>query len=512
MNTNLYKQVGDLNPRKSLFDLSYDKLFDCNMGELIPICHDEYYPGDVVSYGSEMVIRFQPLNAPILHEINAKIHYFFVPYRLLWDSWEDFITGGVDGDDASVLPKWDGKTAQTVKYSLWDYLGWPVGLNLADDYEYSPMDFPRNAYNFIYNEWYRDETNMTELALTSSVIRDGAWEKDYFTSCLPWQQRGTAPALPISGSIPVTGIGAQNTTWTTGPTNVYETDGTGTTAYANYKNVSNDADNQRFLAEEDPNNAGYPNIRVDLGGATTFDVADLRLVFQIQKWLERNARAGVRLQEFIKGHFGVDAGDHRLDRPEYLGGSKQSVVISEVLQTSENGATPQGNLAGHGLSVNGQHVFKYRVKEHGLIMGILCVKPRTTYSQGINRQWLRTTKYDFYSPEFQGLSEQAVLKAELYMTGSSANDGAIFGYQGHWDEMRTKQSMYCGAMRDDLAHWHCGRIFGSSPSLNSTFLQCNPSTRIFADEVDPGVIVHISNKIYAYRPLTAMSNPGYIDH
>lgn len=485
-----YQQVGALNPGRSVFDLSYEKKFTADMGQLIPVLCDEAVPGDIWSIGNQTVIRFQPMLAPILHEVNMYLHIFFVPYRLLWDDWEEFITGGADGDDASVLPRWE-PTIYT-EGSLWDYLGFPVGVDPDGAY---PMSFPRDAYNFIYNEYYRDETLQTEVALTQETILNRCWEKDYFTSSLLWQQRGTAPALPISGS---TSAVFDSSRFLAGsPASNMEVAAAGiyTPTPANLLSVFNDN-------------------TVDLSVASTFDIADLRLAFQIQKWMERNARAGVRYTEFLQAHFGVHPRDDRLDRPEYIGGSKSPIVVSEVLQTSATATepTPQGNLAGHGITVNTNFCGKYRVEEYGLIMGIMSVMPRSAYQQGINRQWLRRTKYDFFFPEFANLSEQAIERAEIYASGVAAENTTVFGYQGRYDELRTKSNMVVSQMRDTFDYWHLGRQFSAAPTLDSTFVTCVPSKRIFAAESEPGLIVSHGNIIKCIRPLPITAEPGLIDH
>lgn len=254
---------------------------------------------------------------------------------------------------------------------------------------------------------------------------------------------------------------------------------------------------------------------VDLSSASTFDIADLRLAFQIQKWMERNARAGARYTEFLQVHFGQSPRDDRLQRPEYIGGTKAPVIISEVLQTSSSDATSaQGNLAGHGIAISDQHAGKYHVQEFGLILGIMSVMPRTAYQQGINRQWLRRTKFDFFFPEFSNLSEQAIENAEICATSVSAHNTGIFGYQGRYDEMRVKSSMVCGQMRDTFDYWHLGRQFdiASPPTLNADFVKCVPDKRIYAVESEPGLIVSFGNVVRAYRPLPLIAEPGLIDH
>lgn len=525
----LFKRVGSLRPSRSVFDLSYEKKLTCDMGQLIPVMCDEVVPGDTFKIGNQVVVRFQPLVAPIMHEINIYTHYFFVPYRLMWDGWEDFITGGVDGEDASAVPRWS--PTSTAKNSLWDYLGFPVGVNPLGA---TPLDFPRIAYNFVYNEYYRDETLISEVALTNENILNRCWEKDYFTSALPWQQRGTAPALPISG---ITNAEfSLGTNAFSGIGNVYIDDedhgeGIFNSNFSNQSNLLATAGQQNPTNDLQQGAAGsgekaqrlalYPSSMVhlsdlntvDLSDATTFNVADLRLVFQIQKWMERNARAGARYVEFLGAHFGVHPRDDRLQRPEYIGGSKSPVIVSEVLQTSSTDATsPQGNLAGHGISGSSTFCGTYTAQEFGLIIGIMSIMPRSAYQNGIDRQWLRRTKYDFYFPEFANLSEQAVERAEVFASGVSAENTTIFGYQGRYDELRIKRNMVVADMRDTFDYWHLGRQFSAAPELNETFVKCIPRKDIFAVQDEPGLIVNFGNIIRAVRPMPIQSEPGLIDH
>lgn len=499
--SNIFSRVGGLMPGRSVFDLSYEKKLTCDMGQLIPVMCDEVVPGDMFEIANQMIIRMMPLVAPMMHEVNAYVHYFFVPYRLLWSDWENFITGGVDGNNASVLPRWS--PGNTAIGSLWDYLGFPVAVSPTGAL---PIDFPRRAYAKIYNQYYRDETLVSEVAETNENILIRAWTKDYFTSALPWQQRGTAPALPISGI-----------THAIFPTSSFEGSGSTTDGVMSGP-ISAGVNKIRFsggnyaTAITNVKNALDANT-VDLSSASTFNVADLRLAFQVQKWLERNARAGARYTEFLRAHFGVAPKDERLQRPEYIGGAKYPVIVSEVLKTSTTDATsPQGNMAGHGLTVGQEYIAKYHAEEFGLIMGILSVMPKPAYQQGVNRQWLRRTRYDFYSPEFANLSEQAIERAEVYASGVESENRTIFGYQGRYDEMRVKDSQVCGLMRTDFNSWHLGRIFASAPLLNQSFIECVPAKRIFAVQNQPGLLVNVGNKIRAVRPLPIESDPGLIDH
>lgn len=506
-----FESVKSARPGRSVFDLSYSKLLTCDMGQLIPVMCDEMVPGDLFNVGNEMVIRYQPLVAPILHQVWVFIHTFFVPYRLLWDQWEDFITRGITGNLEPALPTWS-PTSNGIG-SLWDYLGFPTGVVPTGAL---PLDFPRRAYNLIYNEYYRDETLISEVAATNETILRRAWAKDYFTSALPWQQRGTAPALPISGSssaewsaaidamlYPNSLVGGANKQIQNGSAGAAQS----TIELADGSNWPSSQDLKARLTTAQLNSN-----TVDLSDASTFDVADLRLAFQLQKWMERNARSGARYVEFLKAQYGTAPTDDRLQRPEYVGGAKVPVIVSEVLQTGETATTPQGNMAGHGLVADMSYIGKYHAQEFGLIMSIMSVIPEAMYQQGIDRQWLRRSNWDFYNPSFANLSEQAIERAEIYASGVEAENRTIFGYQGRYDEMRVKRNMVCGQMRDTFDYWHLGRQFGSAPTLNQAFIECNPDKRIFADQADPGLIVSIGNKIKAIRPMPVIAEPGLIDH
>jgi hypothetical protein len=493
----VFANVAPANVGRSVFDLSYQKKLTCDMGQLIPVQCDEVVPGDVWSMGVEAMIRFQAMVAPIQHEVNVSFHTFEVPYRLMWDDWEDFITGGEDGNDTSTIPTWN--CSDVAVGSLWDYLGFPTGV--TPDADSRPLDFPKRAYNMIWNEYYRDQNVDSEVTVdTSEDILYRRWEKDYFGSALPWQQRGTAPALPISGT--TSAVWASGTFANAAPP-----------AAAGF-NTS--ADTRMWVNGGTPmaNALGMFNDNtVDLSAATTFDVADLRLAFQIQKWMERNARAGARYVEFLRAHFGVAPRDERFQRPIYRGGAKMPVIVSEVLQTSSTDATsPQGNQAGHGMTLGREFTSKFRVSEFGLVMTLMSIMPKAAYSQGIDRQWLRSTRYDFYHPEFANLSEQAILRRELYLNGTKTDNETIFGYQGRYSEMRAKRDQISGLYRTTFNFWHLGREFSGAPLLNSSFLECDPRKDIFAVPGEPACNVTIGNRIKALRPLPYVPVPGLIDH
>jgi len=486
----IFQTVQTARPRRSVFDLSYEKKMTGDMGLLYPIMCEECVPGDKWNIANRAVIRFQPLVAPMMHEVNVFVHYFFVPYRLLWSGWEDFITGGTDGDDVQVLPRWTISTAE-VKGSLWDYLGFPLVVPTGA----MPCDFPRSAYNTIWNEYYRNQNFQDPVALTNGAILRRCWEKDYFTSALPWQQRGQSPALPYGGNA--------SAVWNGGG-------GSG-------KAMAGDTTTPYYV--DNATKSLLDNNVVDLG-SSLFDIADLRLAVQIQRFLERNARAGARYVEFLKAHFQVSYNDSRLQRPEYIGGTRTPIQVSEVLQTSATSnfegqmESPQGNLAGHGIGVSNGFAGSYFCEEFGLIMGIMSIMPRTTYQDGINRQWLRETRYDFYFPEFANLSEQAIIGAEICANAIELWNKEVWAYQGRYDEMRIKHSMTVGGMRDTFDYWHMGRKFDDNapPILDETFLVCNPDKRVFAVQDEDTMIISFGNILRAVRPLPQLAEPGWMDH
>lgn len=587
-----HSRVGALHPRRTAFDLSYEKKFTCDFGELIPVMCDEVVPGDYFRIRTQTVIRTQPMFAPLLHEVNVTVHYFFVPYRLLWANWESFITGGVDGNYVGKIPTWpsgivynptSGFTENIPdaqwfgKRTLWDYFGFPLHTSAGGHYNPSvvdsrPLAFPFRAYNLVWNDYYRDENFQGKAGLSNTgdqlnintakylTYNDGVlldqvpysfadrrslpylrnWTKDYFTSALPFQQRGQAPAFPVSGILDVNfvnnfndGIGG-----TYGEIRPYDQN-SGNINNAQYaQRINNPPGNFNVtipgpaITTEGPMVVGPAN--VNLGTAVSFNVNDLRRIVQLQKWMERNARGGVRYTEFLTSHFGVSPNDERLDRPEYIGGTKSHLVVSEVLQTSSNAGrsvgtgvdnTPQGNMSGHGIMASSGNIGGYFVKEFGLIMGIMSIMPTPSYEDGIDRQWLRKTNTDFFFPEFVNLSEQGIYNAEIFANGyynandtTNSNWNAVWGYQPQYDEMRIKRNMVCADMRvnttNNISFWHLGRHFTQLPRLGSNFVRLTPDQfdRAFAVDDFPHFIVSHANIIKAVRPLPYIGEPGLIDH
>lgn len=512
----VFNRVGVPRPGRSVFNLTYEKKFTGFFGKLYPSMVDEVVPGDVIDITKEIVIRLMPLVAPILHEVNIMEYTFFVPYRLLMTEelgddgdFEDMIIGGSDGDTDIAIPYW--APSSTAKYSLWDYMGFPIGIDPGAGHR--PVDFPKRAYNMIWNEYFRDVDLQTEIDITTAEsIAIKAWEKDFFTSARPWQQRGTSPALPISGVLDIDPKDQDIEVYNENDATVNRL-ATNTSADVQVTGSAPSANGDMRWSD--------PALSVDLGSGVTFDINDIRLAVQTQKWMERNARAGTRYKEFLTAHFGVTVPDGRLQRPEYIGGLKQPIIISEVLQTeSSDASTDLGTMAGHGLSVSTTRIGKFRVREYGLIMSILAVIPRTAYSQGIDRQWTKDSLYDFYFPEFSNLSEQPVYRKEIY-ADTSGND-TVFGYQGRYNEMRIKRNVVCAdlAAGQSFNYWTFAREFASAPSLTGPFVRSVNSTGfeggirsdIFAASSSIHMLVSVGNRIKAVRPLPILANPGYLDH
>lgn len=491
-------------PGKSVHDLSHYKLFTCDMGQLIPVYAQDCVPGDVFKMSLQALLRAQPLVAPLMHPVHVRFHSFFVPYRILDEDFEEMISGGFDGLSSEVPPQWVPTTYN--EGSLWDFFGFPIDIDVDGVY---PLEFIRSAYNMIYNEYYLDENLQTEVALTNEDVKIVNWKKDYFTSALPWQQRGTAPTLPITGTTSAVWDSASFANVAGGiSVNVYS-DTTPGFILNGAQPVAN------ALTE-------FNNNDVDLSSASPLSVSDLRDVVQLQRWLELNSRHGVRYTELIDGHFGIKGHDSRLQRPEYIGGSKSPIVFTEIIQVSETGATPQGNLAGHGITLNEGFIGSYRVREHGIIMTLMSIVPETMYSQGVDRQWIKKTKYDFYWPAFANLSEQEIYNGEICaVDADDTHNEGLFGYQGRYDEMRIGKSMVCSGMRHNAAssydYWHLGRVFdssssGTAPDLNETFIQCVPRKDVFAAPSEPGFIVQHANYVKALRPIPIQAEPGLLDH
>ena len=501
------------------------------------------------------MLRFAPMLAPIMHRVDVYTHYFFVPNRLIWNDWEDFITGGKDGTLAPVPPyfslydlKMTGKADFLKPGTLFDYMGCPavsnpssIGSGVAPTHVSS---LPFRAYQLIYNEYYRDQNLINEVDFSKGSgfdsgatiskllsLRNRCWQKDYFTSALPWTQRGAEVTLPINGEANV----IKNPQAGTGDNAAffrakYQVDGSLATNASLDTNeagmirANDGSDPGAILIEPVPSTSGEYPLIADLTNATAVTMNELRRAEKLQQWLEKNARGGARYVEQILSHFGVVSSDARLQRPEYLGGGKTPVVISEVLQTSASQAdSAQANPAGNGISVGTSHRFNQYFEEHGFIIGIMSVLPKTAYQQGLPRMFQRTDKFDYYYPEFAHLGEQEVLNSEVYLDTSTSDplyNLGTFGYQSRYAEYKYNADSVHGDFRDSLNFWHLGRIFNTDgpdgegvgrPALNQEFVESSPSNRIFNVTTDD--VNHLWAEVYqdikAIRPMPKYGTPQF---
>lgn len=528
-------------PNYSGFDLSYDHKLSLKMGQLVPVHVMECLPGDRIHMSTEAMFRMMPMIAPIMHKVDITVHHFYVPNRILWDNWEKFITAGEDGLETPALPYLGTNgVAWTVQPSeLADYMGLPVGVDLDSATSGGINALPFAAYQRIFHEYYRDENlqpgdpielvdgdngaNFADL----TAIRTRAWEHDYFTACLPFAQKGQPVSLPLEFS--------NVDVLTKDPWNDFPP---GQNIQLIRDNLTGAVVPNATLQTQtggdpvpgaliDPALLPYPqNVFLDPNGSyyvpgdefnTATTINDLRSAMALQEWLEMNARGGSRYVENLLIHFGIRSSDARLQRPEYLGGSKCSMSISEVLQTSStDGTSPQGTMAGHGISVTGGKDFTYRCEEWGWIISILSIRPKTAYMQGIPKHFSKFDRYDYYWHKFAFLGEEPVRNKELYYdpakTLSENND--TFGYLPRYSDYRYLPSRVSGQMRDTLDFWHMARKFANAPALNEEFIQCNPDNRIFAVDMaeEDTIVAHVYHKIEAVRPLPKYGTPAGFGH
>lgn len=482
--------------KRSKFNLSHYKLLTCDPGLLIPIGWYETLPGDSIQQRTKMLIRVSPMNAPAMHPHIVRIHNFFLPYRKLWDNFESFITGGEDGLDATVHPYIEASAI--TEGSLGDYMGLPVG-SYSPDLKFNALPF--RAYNMIYNHFYRDQDLIPEVdvdtgdgADTTTVldIQKIAWEKDYFTTARGATQLGAAVSIPIGTEAPITGIGKLTQTFA-GAVNAYETDGAGTTPYTNASFIDGTSGNHAYYVEQDPNNAGYPNIRADLAAASGVDVNDLRLAFALQRYQEARQQYGARYVEYLR-YLGVKSSDARLNNPQFLSGGRNTLQFSEVLAT--DGANT-GDLYGHGIGALRTNRFRRFFEEHGLVMSLLSIRPKSMYTQGLHKKWSREVNEDYFQKELQFIGEDEVYNKEVYADHTTP-DG-IFGYQARYDEYRSHPSTISGEFLSTLDHYHEGRIFSSDPALNQSFVECTPPKRIISSSGTDMFYIMASHSIVARR-------------
>lgn len=569
--------------KKSKFNLSHPASFTAKMGNLIPFCVLDCLPGDTHRIGARSFIRVQPMLAPLMHQVNFFTQYWFVPYRILWNDWQDFITGGNSGTEAPTFP--------TIKITpevstLADYFGLPTN---GKELEVSALPF--RAYAEIWNTRYRDEDLQLELpisyesgedTITSKELKKCSWAKDYFTTSRPFTQRGAQISVPVNS-------------YSVGSTQNYSADIRLQSSSLNFSYQQNSAMNivlksakiylvksafsdsfnisqNTFYVDVNISGSGsFPSgnpdqtdskvvsafngiFRIDfVFGATgghheskpftynysghfivnlgnfivsdslvssddlllsskpasivfksnvasqSVNIRDLRLAGAIQRYQEKSMEWGNRYEEFIQREFKIRPRDARIQRPEYLGGAKTRLQISEVLQTAEGTDTGVGTMRGHGVGALSSRRIKFTCPEHGIIIGLFSIRPHSITTQGLNRFWRKFSKFDFFTPELANIGMQEVFQSELYADGK--NYDTVFGYSNRYDEYRKIPARISGEFRSTLDYWNLARKFENPPVLNSSFIEMNPSTRIFAEQTTDQFLVMLQNDIFSYRPV-----------
>lgn len=512
----VFESISRPNIKKSAFDLSHERKLSCEMGDLIPILCKEVVPGDEFKVNTEALVRFAPLVAPMMHRVNVFCHYFYVPNRLVMSNWDDFINGGDDVALSNpVLPTFtisEADKATLGKGTLADHLGIPIQDGVGVNWGGSSLvlnALPFRGYYAIWDRYYRDQHlqqggSSWEVTNWSNInyIRKRAWEKDYFTSAAPTAQRGDEIMAPLTIDYLDQSL-------------VLEDDGTAPPNSSNLQTGTGGAADDLY--------AGTDAARIEnLDPATTgIKMSELRKAEALQKFWELMMRGGSRMKEYLWNFFGVYASDQRLNDPEFLGGWMNNVQISEVLNTAGDPTNPSapntavGDMAGHGIAAGFRNGFVKTFKEHGYVFAIMSILPRTAYQQGLERHWFKTDRFDYLTPHLAHIGEQAIYRKEVHHDMSDAPVKAghdeVFGYGPRYGEYKQSFDSVHGDFRDNMDHWHMGRVFpsGAKPVLNENFITADPTKRVFAVD-DAGVDslwCQVYHQIHAIRPLPYFTDP-----
>lgn len=498
-----------------------------NGGDLVPIFVDEVLPGDTFNLSASFFARLATPIVPFMDNLFFDTQWFFVPNRLVWDNWQKFNGEQENPGDSTdyLVPTITAPAGGFAVGSPADYFGIPTGI---ENIEVNALPF--RAMNLIWREWYRDENLQDSPVINKGDGPDLASDypllkrckaHDYYTSSLPWPQKGPGLELPITGNAPILGTLPSTTLGynSSNKANRYQlymdsSDGSGTYGCI----MGNTSTTQRsYGVKTTALDLSGSEMYADMSSIASVTINSLREAFQLQRLLERDARGGTRYTEILRSHFGVISPDARLQRPEYLGGTSTLMNINSIAQTSStNDVTPQGNLAAVGTGSDSQHIFSKSFTEHGYIIGFANVRADLNYQQGLHKMWTRQTRFDFYWPALAHLGEQAVLNQEIFAQGTAA-DKQVFGYQERWAELRYRNSIITGKMRSTdpqtLDIWHLAQKFENLPALNSDFIQDNPPLdRVVAVTDEPKILLDCFYNLQCARPMPTYSVPGLIDH
>nr|DAM71421.1 MAG TPA: major capsid protein [Microviridae sp.] len=547
---NRFSQIPNSPIQRSVFDRSHDYKTTMDAGYLIPFFVDEVLPGDTFKLRVNAFVRMNTLIAPFMDNVFMDTFFFFVPSRLVWDNWQRFCGEQKNPGDSTdfLIPSLAG-TNKFANGSIFDYMGIPT--NVVINSTSTPINaLPFRAYNLIYNEWFRDENLIDSIPVntgdgpdlvTDYTLRKRAKRHDYFTSALPWPQKGPSVEIGLTGNAPVTGFG-QGSTWEfaapTGnsvnweikdilgvknlpslSTNTFTPLGSSqsTLTFEGSSVLQGLAGSSYLFRNGELIHTSGPDLIADLSGVSAITINDLRQAFQIQKFYEKWARGGSRYTETLRVMFNVISPDARLQRPEYLGGTHSRVNVVPTAQTSStDSVSPQSNLSAFGVLGDSAHGFNKSFVEHGYVIGLCCLRADITYQQGLNRMWSRRQLFDFYWPTLAHLGEQVVYNREIYTQGTE-DDNGVFGYQERYAEYRYKPSMITGKLRSTdpqtLDVWHLAQKFDTLPKLNQDFIEENPPiNRVIAVQNEPQFFADFWFDLKTSRPMPVYSVPGLVDH